>query len=180
MYYPTIGSTTASSPWGKAFKKNVIRKMVAFCPRLIALVTKNWFHIDRDTETMLSIWWRHQMETFSALLALCAGNSPVTGEFPAQRSATWSFDVFFELLLNKRPSKQSWGWWFETPSLSLWRHSNDVFDIDKLIKLPRPYTPHIMWRPVEYSWSQVKWWILVEKNTMIIECVLMMPLIPWQ
>ena len=33
-------------------------------------------------------WWRHQMETFSALLAICAGNSPVTGEFPAQRPAT--------------------------------------------------------------------------------------------
>ena len=27
-------------------------------------------------------WWRHQMETFSALLAICAGNSPVAGEFP--------------------------------------------------------------------------------------------------
>ena len=43
----------------------------------------------------------------SALLALCAGNSPVTGEFPAQRSVTWSFDVFFDLSLNKRLSKQS-------------------------------------------------------------------------
>ena len=41
-------------------------------------------------------WWRHQMETFSALLALCAGNSPVTGEFPKQRSVTRSFDVFFD------------------------------------------------------------------------------------
>ena len=37
-------------------------------------------------------WWRHQMETFSALLALCAGNSPVTGEFPSQRPAMWSFE----------------------------------------------------------------------------------------
>ena len=36
-------------------------------------------------------WWRHQMETFSALLALCAGSSPVTGEFPSQRSVTRSF-----------------------------------------------------------------------------------------
>ena len=36
-------------------------------------------------------WWRHQMETFSALLAICAGNSPVTGEFPAQRPVTQSF-----------------------------------------------------------------------------------------
>ena len=42
------------------------------------------------------------METFPALLALCAGNSPVTGEFPAQRPVTRSFDVFFDLCLNKR------------------------------------------------------------------------------
>ena len=40
---------------------------------------------------MLFPWWRHQMETFSALLAICAGNSPVPGEFPAQRPVTWSF-----------------------------------------------------------------------------------------
>ena len=39
-------------------------------------------------------WWRHQMETFSALLTLCTGNSPVTGEFPSQRPVTRSFDVF--------------------------------------------------------------------------------------
>ena len=42
------------------------------------------------------------METSSALLAICAENSPVTGEFPAQRPATRSFDVFFDLHLNKR------------------------------------------------------------------------------
>ena len=70
-------------------------------------------------------WWRHQIETFSALLALCAGNSPVSGEFPAQRPVTRSFDVFFDLGLNKRLSKQSKRWWFETPSCSLWRHRNE-------------------------------------------------------
>ena len=48
---------------------------------------------------MVVSWWRHQMETFSALLAICAGNSPVTGEFPAQRPVTRSFDVFFDLRL---------------------------------------------------------------------------------
>ena len=69
-------------------------------------------------------WWRHQMETFSALLAIFGRNSPVPGEFPAQRAVTLSFDVFFDLRLNKRLSKQSWGWWFETPSLPLWRHRN--------------------------------------------------------
>ena len=54
-----------------------------------------------------SSWWRHQMETFSALLAICMGNSPVSGEFHAQRSVTRSFDVFFDLRLNKRLIKQS-------------------------------------------------------------------------
>ena len=43
----------------------------------------------------MSPWWRHQMETFSASLAICAGNSPVTGEFSTQRPVTRSFDVFF-------------------------------------------------------------------------------------
>ena len=69
-------------------------------------------------------WWRHQMETFSALLALFAGNSPVTGEFPAQRPVTRSFDVFFDLRLNKWLSKQSRDWWFETLPCSLWYHCN--------------------------------------------------------
>ena len=63
-------------------------------------------------------------ENISALLSLCAWNSPVTGEFPAQRPLTRSFDVFFDLRLDKRLCKQSWGWWFETLSRPLWRHSN--------------------------------------------------------
>ena len=82
-----------------------------------------------------SPWWRHQMETFSALLALCAGNSPVTGEFPAQRPVTRSFNVFFDLRLNIRLSKQSWGWWFETPLHSLLRHCNvaDRLHVDQVL-----------------------------------------------
>ena len=47
------------------------------------------------------------METLPALLALCAGNSPVTGEFPSQRLVTRSFDVSFDLRVNKRLSNQS-------------------------------------------------------------------------
>ena len=69
-------------------------------------------------------WWRHQMDTFSALVAICAGNSPVPGEFPAQRPVTRSFDIFFDLRSHKRLSKQWWGWWVETLSPSLWRHRN--------------------------------------------------------
>ena len=57
---------------------------------------------------------------------LLCGNSPITDGFPAQRPVTRSFDVFFDLRLNKRLGKQSWGWWFETPLRSLWRHRNDA------------------------------------------------------
>ena len=46
------------------------------------------------------------------------------GEFPTQRPVTLSFNVFFDLHLNKRLSKQPWGWWFETPSWSFWRQCN--------------------------------------------------------
>ena len=59
-----------------------------------------------DILNTIVIWWRHQMETFSALLAICAGNSPVPGEFLAQRPVTRSFDIFFDLRLNKRFSNQ--------------------------------------------------------------------------
>ena len=76
------------------------------------------------TKEISTAWWRHQMETFTALLALCMENSPVTGDFPSQRPVTRSFDVFFDLRLNKRLSKQWWGWWFETLSRPLWRHCN--------------------------------------------------------
>ena len=69
-------------------------------------------------------WWRHQMETLSALLAICAGNSPITGKFPAQRPVTRSFNVYFDLRPNKRLSKQSRSWWFETQWCPLWRHCN--------------------------------------------------------
>ena len=74
-------------------------------------------------------WWRHQMETFSALLAICAGNSPVPGEFLAQRPVTWSFDAFFDLHLNKRFSKQS----CEASDLRWYCAHYDVTVMDKLV-----------------------------------------------
>ena len=77
-----------------------------------------------NNNNMLLPWWRHQMETFSALLAICAGNSPVSGDFLVQRQVTRSFDAFLDLLPNKRLSKQSRGWWFETQSRPSWRHCN--------------------------------------------------------
>ena len=54
---------------------------------------------------------------------LC-GEFTGSGEFPTQRPVTRSFDVFFDLRLNKRLSKQPSGWWFETQPWSLWRQCN--------------------------------------------------------
>ena len=87
-------------------------------------------------------WWRHQKETFFALLTLCAGNSPVTGERPTTRG----FDVFFDIRLNKRLYKQSWGWLSETTSCSLWRHCNGV---RKKLSL------------LEYAFSSISLWLSV-------------------
>ena len=70
-----------------------------------------------------------------ALLVICVGNSPVPGEFPAQMPVTRSFDVFFDLRLNNRLSKQSRGWWFETLSRPLWRHCN-------VFRYPSKYSQH--------------------------------------
>ena len=65
-------------------------------------------------------WWRHQMETFSVLLPHC------------ERNSLQSFDVFFDLHLNKQLSKQSRGLWFETPSHPLWCHCNENTGIQNL------------------------------------------------
>ena len=59
-------------------------------------------------------------------------NGPLCQEFaghrwtppppPLQRPARLNIAVYFDLCLNKRLSKQSRRWWFETPSRSLWYH----------------------------------------------------------
>ena len=97
-------------------------------------------------------WWRHQVVTFSALLAICAGNSPITGEFPTQGPVTRGFDVFFDLHLNKRLSKQSWGWSFETLSRPLLRHRNAQTGI----KLTAPYRYEI-WQYCWWESCQISW-----------------------
>ena len=53
---------------------------------------------------------------------------PLCGEFTGDRwrPVTRSFDVLFDLRLNERLNKQSWGWWFETLLRPLWRHSNEI------------------------------------------------------
>ena len=98
-------------------------------PMNLAIRVQPWNHRSFMSARTPNSWWRHQMETLSALLAICAGNSLVTGDFPYQRPVTWSFDVFFDLRLNKH----WWGWWFETPSRPLWRHCNVLHVIHTLL-----------------------------------------------
>ena len=66
--------------------------------------------------------WKH----FLRYWPFVRGNPPVTGGFPSQRQVTRSFDVFFDLYLNKRLEKQTRHRWFETPLRSLWRHCNVI------------------------------------------------------
>ena len=74
-------------------------------------------------------WWRHQMEDIFRVTGHLCGEFTGTGDFPAQRPMTRSFDGFFDLRLHKRLSKHSWGWWFETPSCPLWRHCHVIWYI---------------------------------------------------
>ena len=76
--------------------------------------------------------------TFSALLALCAGNSPVTGKFPAQRPVTRSLDVFFDLRL----IKNSWVNNCEAGDLRRGRAHYDVIVMIYARARKSNYTPH--------------------------------------
>ena len=115
-YHPYIIFPWYGSP-SIALRQDYVKSMI------YTIQTHPWLSVS-------TTWWRHQMETLSALLAICAGNSPVPGEFPAQRPVTRSFDVFLDLHPNKRLSKQRWGWWFETLSCPLWRHRNETYLYD--------------------------------------------------
>ena len=70
------------------------------------------------------IKWKH----FPRYWSFERGNSPVTGEFPAQWLVTRGLNIFFDLRQNKWLSKQSRRRWFDTPSRSLWRHCSMNFN----------------------------------------------------
>ena len=89
---------------------------------LRSLYVQSW--TEWQTCCMTISGWRHQTETFSALLALCEGNSQVTVEFPSQRPVTRGFYIFLDLHLKKRLSRPSRRRWFETPFRAVWRHCN--------------------------------------------------------
>ena len=84
------------------------------------------------------------------------------GEFPAQRPVTRSFDIFFDLRLNKRLSKQSWGWWFERLSCPLWRQCN----VPPILYATSNYIHHKLWGEftcplLNFNGCAVEIWVLI-------------------
>ena len=70
------------------------------------------------------------METFSASLAICAGNSSSPVNSPHKIQGRWASMFSLICALNKRLSKQSWGWWFGTP-LSVWVEKYCIEEFDE-------------------------------------------------
>ena len=95
--------------------------------KMIGSLCQNLTHFSLVTpygvRDLLSMMTSTNGNIFRVTGPLC-GEFTGPGEFPVQRPVAGIFDVFFDLRLNKQLSKQSWGWWFETPSWSLWRHCN--------------------------------------------------------
>ena len=69
----------------------------------------------------LPLWWRHQMETFSALLSLCEGNSPAAGNSP--HKGQWRGALVFSWI---------WAWtsgWANNRDSGYLRHNGTHYDI---------------------------------------------------
>ena len=113
-FYGPVGlETDGTLTKGRQCEK---RSMLWWFPAYLTGLSIN--SIIHDTRLLHIAWWRHQLEIFSALLAIYEGTPQVTGAFPSQRPVMRSFDVFFDV------SQLSSYRWFETPWGSLWRHCN--------------------------------------------------------
>ena len=134
IFFDIYSSSSKCTMWDVLLKNNVHPKILKKYSQnfILPFIFNKPIHIACNVTVIVSrsqqinhrahadvIKWKH-----IALLALYVGNSPVTSEFPSQRPVTRIFDVFFDLGLNKRLSKQSWCWWFVTPSRPSWRHCN--------------------------------------------------------
>ena len=121
--YSRLGNDLPKSPRIAIYK--IVHTFVRCVRQPVSIILLDYFSHLNSSILTTQPWWRLQMETFSALLTICAENSPASDEFPAQKPVTRRFVVFFDLCLNKRLRKQSWGWWFETLPRPLCRHCND-------------------------------------------------------
>ena len=132
-------------------------------------ITEYWFSGSEEvhiknlyglTHWPLGYTWWHHGPALLRVTGLCAGNSPVTGEFPAQRPVTRSFDASFDLRLHKHLRKQSWSWWFETPSSSLWHHHNvnDILYVNFKLILAFFLEEHLLSKWHQVNVIRPHWW----------------------
>ena len=139
-----LPTKTSSKFWltGTLWRESSVDTSHWWTPRTDDLQCRKWFHVMisclcwyiPDIRFLRIYCTNNHTHSFNMMtssngnifcvMALCVANSPVTGEFPWQRPVTRSFDLFFDLRLNKRLSKQTWDCWFETPPCSLWCHCN--------------------------------------------------------
>ena len=94
---PETNTLSSTIRWltNSSAKKSVIFSDLNVKPRVIPF---NWLNSHMEVNwSGYNTWWRQQMETFSALLALCAGNSPVSGEFPTHK-VQWRGSLMFSLI----------------------------------------------------------------------------------
>ena len=130
--------------WDKHFKISLFRN-VSIARKCKKIVRSNPIF---ESSTLISKYWCRMMTSSNGTIFRITGH--LCGEFtgqrwiPVPRPVTRSFDVFFDLHLNKRLSKQSWGWWFETPSRPLWRHRNGPVAL-RPWRIPIPHNPCLMW-----------------------------------
>ena len=131
-------------------------KRIPMLQNLVNIGKKNWFvhNVHKKTQMTFTvskdfakfhddvIKWKHCPRNWPFVREI--HRSP--GEFPAKRPVTRSFDVFFDLRLSKRLSKQPWGWWFETPAWSLWRHRNFKGHFDWCNLVNKTLSEVISWR----------------------------------
>ena len=99
------GHSLLKNPYSESYKKRKCQHHGLWITTLTCYA--GWYHIGICTARFPN-WPLQSQASQLTLSAWC----PVTQ----------SFGVFFDLCLNKRLSRQSWGWWCETPSCSLWRH----------------------------------------------------------
>ena len=118
--------------------------------------------------SMMTSWNGNIFPVTGHLCGEFTGEFPRTDEYPTQRPVTLSFDVFFDLHLNKRLSKQSWGWWFDMQSCPLWRRRNaftSVLFVDVISSWYLWVALHYIVRRVVQKQKQTYRWICNHMGT---------------
>ena len=137
------------------FQENEIEN--AACQKTVVLFRTACFNWSRKTHSTKRImfhqrylggnpaeaWWRHQMETFSALLAMYEGNPPVTGGFPSQ--GQWRGPLMFSLICTKNK-------WLTKQMRRHRAHYNVT-----VMRVGINYQGIILLIPSDFLWSQNRW-----------------------